>query len=413
MRTVIWEALVKSKELLREKSIKSFSISQIEELKGINWKEIFRMICTIFGDTEIVVTVCLHLVQIPLIADRFELIKEAHCSAVGGHKGITKTFGRIRQNYYWENMRYEIETFIGQCLPCKLKKLTREKIRPPMIITDTPGQALDRIFLDLVGPLSLTENGNKYLLTIQCNLTKFLVAIPLPDMLASTVAHAFVTHFICIFGVARSLTTDQGRSFISELFTEVAKIFKIRTFKSTAYHPMTNGSLERQHLGLVEFLATFAESDSTWDKWVNLATYSYNTSIHSGTLKRPFDLMYGRTSLPVSSFPLHPSERLLTYDNYLIQLTTRIHEAQEQARDNLIQAKLKSKDYYDRRTRDKTILPGSNVFLRKGLKKGKLGNKAEGPYKVLEVLDNNRIKIKVKKQEKIVNIDRLIPSKIK
>lgn len=412
-RSVIRDTLKKLKELLIEENIKSFSISKIEEINGITWGEIFKMICTIFGNTEIVVTVCLNLVQIPPIADRFELIKEAHCSAVGGHQGIAKTYGRIRQNYFWENMRYEIETFIGQCLPCKLKKLTRQRIRPPMIITDTPGHAMDKIYLDLVGPLALTENGNRYLLTIQCNLTKFLIAIPLPNMLASTVAHAFATQFICIFGVARSLTTDQGRSFVSELFREVAKIFKIKCFQSTSYHPMSNASLERSHLSIVQFLAIYTESDSTWDRWVNLATYTFNTSINSGTQMRPFDLMYGRTSLPVSSFPLHPSERLLTYDDYLIQLVTRLHDAQEHARNNLIQAKEINKKYYDRKTCEKTILPGSNVFLRKGLRKGKLDNKAEGPYKVLEVLDNNRIKIKVKKQEKVVNIDRLIPSKIK
>lgn len=41
-----------------------------------------------------------------------------------------------------------------------------------MIITDTSEQSFQKIALDIVGPLTLTEQGNKYILTIQDNLTK-------------------------------------------------------------------------------------------------------------------------------------------------------------------------------------------------------------------------------------------------
>jgi len=48
-----------------------------------------------------------------------------------------------------------------------------------MIITDTPEAAFNKISMDIMGSLPITNNGNMYILTIQDLLTKYVVAIPL------------------------------------------------------------------------------------------------------------------------------------------------------------------------------------------------------------------------------------------
>jgi len=78
------------------------------------------------------------MVSIPEIEKRKNIIEEAHTSAIGGHKGITKTYNRIRQNFYWENIKADIQNYIEQCLQCQIKKLVHVKTKQPMIITDTP-----------------------------------------------------------------------------------------------------------------------------------------------------------------------------------------------------------------------------------------------------------------------------------
>lgn len=50
-----------------------------------------------------------------------------------------------------------------------------------MIIIDTPGTALDKVAMDIVGPLPQTDRGNEYILTLQDQLTKFSMGIPLPN----------------------------------------------------------------------------------------------------------------------------------------------------------------------------------------------------------------------------------------
>ena len=97
-----------------------------------------------------------------------------------------------------------------------------------MRITTTPSEAIEILEMDIVGPLPVTIAGNKYILTLQCNLTKYSDALPISDMTAEMVATALVHDFITRFGCPEAIKTDQGSNFQSSLMQKVAKIFKIK-----------------------------------------------------------------------------------------------------------------------------------------------------------------------------------------
>ena len=63
-----------------------------------------------------------------------------------------------------------------------------------MLITDTPLDTFDKVSLDIVGKLPTTPNGNKYILTMHDTLSKYCIAIPIPDIPATTVAHVIAKH---------------------------------------------------------------------------------------------------------------------------------------------------------------------------------------------------------------------------
>lgn len=350
--------------------------------------------------------ICNGVIQYVEPNKRKEVIKEMHSSALGGHKGVSKTFSRIRHRYCWENMKSDIQQFIRNCLECQLKKLVRVKNRNPMIITDTPGAAFDKVAMDIVSPLPKPKNDNEYILTIQDQLTKYSLAIGLQNATATTISNALVRRFICTFGAPRSVLTDQGSNFLSKVMKNLAKRFKIQRYKTTAFHPQSNGSIERSHHVLGEYLKQFANQDQEWDDWLELATFSYNTSFHEGTRHTPFELVFGRLARLPSNDPLEP-EKESTYDEYLIKLVTRLHELQTLARDNLISAKLKSKQIYDRKIKPQTLKIGDFVFLLKGPKPGKLEDHYTGPHEVLEISPNGNVKILIKKKPRGININRL------
>jgi hypothetical protein len=75
------------------------------------------------------------------------------------------------------------------------------------------GAPMERVALDLIGPLPLSHKGNKYVLIVSDYFTKWAEGYPIPDMETTTIVDNFVTNFVCRFGVPRQIHTDQGRQF--------------------------------------------------------------------------------------------------------------------------------------------------------------------------------------------------------
>jgi len=144
-----------------------------------------------------------------------------------------------------------------------------------MEITTTARHLFERCALDIVGPMTETMSRNHYILTCQDDLSKFLIAIPIPQQDAETVAREFVMNVVLKFGALAQLLTDQGSTFLSDLFKSTCKLLRIKKIQNTAFHPQSNGSLERSHRVLTEYLRHYVCEDQTnWDEWVPYAVYT-------------------------------------------------------------------------------------------------------------------------------------------
>lgn len=64
-------------------------------------------------------------------------------------------------------------------------------------------------------------------------------------MTADTVATAFYANWVARFGVPVTITTDRGSQFESLLFHALTNLLGIKRIRTTAYHPASNGMIER------------------------------------------------------------------------------------------------------------------------------------------------------------------------
>jgi len=220
--------------------------------------------------------------------------------------------------------------------------------------------------MDIMGPLPTTKNESNYIFTIQDLLTKYSLAIPLKSATAVHIADAFVNEFICTFGAPRTILTDQGSNFINSLIRNISRKFGIKQCKTTAYRPQSNGSVERSHQVLWEYLKQFVK-ENNWDEYLKLASFSYNTSIHEGTWYTPFELVFGKVANTPSNDPPLGPEINETYTQYLTSLFNKLRNTQNTARENLTQAKIKSKRLYDRKVRPCNFNIGDLVYMLKEL----------------------------------------------
>ena len=76
-------------------------------------------------------------------------------------------------------MKNDISNFVGNCEKCKINKVRRHT-KEATVVTTTPSKPFEVLSADTVGPFTGTNNGNRYIFTIQCNLTKYIVLIPIP-----------------------------------------------------------------------------------------------------------------------------------------------------------------------------------------------------------------------------------------
>lgn len=400
------ETIASLRDVVNELQLRTISVSKGPVI-DVEWDQIQALILREFCDSNVKITVCSNEVTVPPEAQRHEIIRANHDTPVGGHKGVTKTIDRIRYKYRWPRLRSDVQRYVKACRECQLKKLVRLKTRQPMVLTDTPGTAFEKVSMDIMGPLPTSKSGFTHILTIQDLLTKFSLAIPLRCTTSVAVADAFVNEFICVFGAPRIILTDQGSNFVSSLLKNVARRFKIRRVKTTAYRPQSNGSVERSHQVLWEYLKQFAKKDN-WDEYLRLATFSCNTSVHEGTRYTPYELVFGKIAETPSDDPVRTVESNETYSHYLTMLFDKLRDTQEIARENLRTAKMRSKKYYDRKARPREFKVGDNVYLLREPTKSKLDGQYTGPHKIIETLYNHNVKLEISRgRHRVVHTDKI------
>lgn len=169
------------------------------------------MLRYIFNETDSTVKVYFGSILEPTVGQISEILQENHNSPSGGHLGFHRTYKCIKKNYKWPSMKTDIAEFIKTCQSCQTNKLARKKNRKPMQITTTSSKAFERIALDIDGPLPVTEKGNKYVLTLQDDFTKYSQAYAIPNHEAVTISEILTSKFICTFGIPHSILTDRSR----------------------------------------------------------------------------------------------------------------------------------------------------------------------------------------------------------
>jgi hypothetical protein len=287
--------------------------------------------------------------------------------------------------------------YIKNCDVCQRNKATRPLTRQELEITDTQPEPWNKIALDIVGPLPLTENNCRYILTCQDNLTKYLIAIPLENQEANTIAEAFVNKVCLVHGIPQIILTDQGANFMSQVFKQMCKLFKIQKVTSSAHHPESNGSLERSHKVLVEYLRCFcAEKQSDWEKWIPFAIFVYNTTPHTATKFTPFELVYGRLANLPGALQKAPTSPLYNYEDFLLDAKYKMQVTHEIARKNLIKGKEEQKEKFDKKKANHIdFKEGMEVLLSNDASKIGVSRKLSplwtGPYRIVRVNENGTL----------------------
>ena len=325
---------------------------------------------------------------------REALIKEAHDGRFSGHFAEKKIFELLRRQYWWPGMRADVRRYCRSCLVCASRKGQSRSIRPPLQPIPVGGP-FAKVGVDIL-QLPLTLEGNQYALVFIDYLTKWVEVVAIPDQKAETIARHFVECVVCRHGAPHELLSDRGANFLSELVTEVCRLFDVQKINTSGYHPQTNGLCERFNSTLIQMLAKTCERyGHDWDKHLPYVLYAYRVSVQASTSESPFYLLYGRDpTLPtLEALSRERSPYMVDLADYKTELTTGLNSAWKNAQESISVQQTRQKVMYDKTAHSYPLQVGQRVMVympndAQG-KTWKLARPFHGPYRILSLTPTN------------------------
>jgi len=318
---------------------------------------------------------------------------------VGGHLGRDKTLQKVADNYFWVGMKKDVSNFVKACDKCCRVNPVNIKTAPPLNPIPVPSKVWSLVGIDIVGPLTTTESGNKYIVALTDHFSKYSEAKAIPNKSAAEVAK-FVLECICRYGPMDSLISDQGREFINEVIDYVTTALGIEHRISSPYHPQTNGQRERDNRTLKDMLVkTSNDKKDNWDEMLQSVLFAYKISIHASTKVSPFEVMFVRKpKLVRQDIPKSKSNATQASHEMLEQFDKSREYLNSKVTDNIVKAQCHQKKNYDKRYMGMNTHPkGTMVLIKNASKIRRFGCKLEpswlGPYKVVEDCGKGRVRL--------------------
>ena len=117
------------------------------------------------------------------------------CHSLMGHLGIEKVYQKLREEFYWINMKSDVVSCLKKCEFCQAYKEKNTKNRAPLLLSKS-SELFHRIAMDIAGPLPKGSHGNMYILAIIDYFSKFAVLVPLRNIDAKTIAEKLFSKWI-------------------------------------------------------------------------------------------------------------------------------------------------------------------------------------------------------------------------
>ncbi|KAE8244416.1 hypothetical protein A4X13_0g6611 [Tilletia indica] len=257
--------------------------------------------------------------------------------------------------------------------------------------------------IDFMTSLTPSEPDKFDAITVTaCKFSKFGIFYPSRTSdTAEDTARRFIQHAYPWTGLPNKLISDRDVRFTSEFWKTMVKELGITHAMSTAYHPQTDGQVERLNQQLRILLRnTIALDQHDWPDKLPSAMMAYNNQAHESTGSAPYETVFGRLPriFPLSTFHQRVEGKK---DRTLAELLSLHADIQDRITRSQDSQKLK----YDERHRpwapkinDWVLVKADHYKTRldpSQRSKSKLEPQLLGPFQVMEEVAHNAFKLKI------------------
>ena len=221
-------------------------------------------------------------------------IEDVHNSTVG-HHGVQVTLDLLKgKGEEWPTMREDVIAYIKCCPTCQKVRLGQPHADYALHSTEVH-EPFEVIAIDTIGPLPEDEAGNKYIITVIDCFTRFVELRATPGCTAMDASRVLLDVF-GRYGAPYYLRSDSGPQFVASMISEFLKLVGTERQLTIAYHPQSNGIVERQNAEVMRHLKALVfdkRINDTWSIALPLVQRIINATPSSGIGIPPARLLFG------------------------------------------------------------------------------------------------------------------------
>ncbi|CAH1723231.1 unnamed protein product [Aphis gossypii] len=334
---------------------------------------------------------------------RDQIIRETHRTM--GHPGRFKTYHVLNNICTFRNMNRSIANVIKTCDECQKNKPLNFKTAGN-IMAHKPTKLLEKISVDLMGPLPTGRGGVHYILAILDTFSKYIKLYALKRATTKAILNKIESEYISEIGKPESILTDNGTQFANKKWRERMNELGISVSFSTIYHPQSN-PVERYNREIGRILRTYCNEQHTkWPNMLGMVEEWMNKMKSEITEETPFETMFKKKPNyqihKIISFPDQPD----TDENIICLVADRIRTKAEKREKKKMSSKRKKYEV------------GQHILIRNhqlsNAEHGeikKLFNLFNGPYEITKIISQNTLVIRnpITKKEQLTNIAEVRP----
>jgi len=152
-----------------------------------------------------------------------------------------------------------VKRYVESCDSCQKNKNYTEQPAGKLMPNSIPEKPWIHILADFITKLPIAQEYNSILVVVD-RLTKMVHFIStIEKILAKGLARLFRDNMWKLHGLSKSIISDRGLQFMAELMRELNQILGIESKMSTAFHPQTDGQMERVNQELEQYLRMFID----------------------------------------------------------------------------------------------------------------------------------------------------------
>ena len=331
------------------------------------------------------------------------------------HLGIEKTLELVKRQFWWPKLEHDVSQYIKSCKECQSNKVDRISRTPLLSPLVPPDSCWHTIGVDLIVDLPPTKEGNYNAICVfVCHLSKMVRLVATDTELdAVGFGQLFFKEVFPHYGMPKRIVSDNGSTWRNEFFQSLCTAAGIQLRLSTAYHPQTNGLVERTNEVVETALRHYVSSShDDWHQYLPLVEFALNSAHHKTLDSTPFKM--NRITEPKNPFEVllkpDPQDTIHSTAARWMGISTvpsengartlaQAHSQFDWARKCVHLAKVRMKQQHDKKVRashlyesgDRVWFNVRNLKLKHPSSRHKFLPKFMGPLQVLETVGRSAV----------------------